>query len=68
MLLGAVRAVTVTVHQPGRVEGWRGTHKWARFQPPPPQTQHADFPHYAYLHTSPQVYGTYRAGDAFIGG
>jgi hypothetical protein len=35
-------------HAPtGRVENWRGT-LWVRFQFPPRQTQHADFPHYAY--------------------
>jgi hypothetical protein len=31
----------------GRVENWRGA-LWVRFQFPPRQTQHADFPHYAY--------------------
>ena len=27
---------------------------WSRFQSPPPQTQHADFPHYAFLPASRQ--------------
>ena len=27
---------------------------WSRFQPPPRQTQHADFPHYAFLPASRQ--------------
>jgi len=31
----------------GRVEEWRGALR-ARFHPPPRQTQHADFPHYAF--------------------
>ena len=35
-------------HAPtGRVENWRGA-LWVRFQFPPRQTQHADFPHYAF--------------------
>ena len=32
-------------------ENWRGA-LWARFHPPPRQTQHADFPHWAFLLTS----------------
>jgi hypothetical protein len=31
----------------GKVENWRGA-LWVRFQFPPRQTQHADFPHYAF--------------------
>ena len=31
----------------GRVENWRSA-SWVCFQFPPRQTQHADFPHYAY--------------------
>ena len=36
----------------GRVESWRGSHLRPRFQLPPRQTQHADFPHCAFLSAS----------------
>ncbi|GAI00088.1 unnamed protein product [marine sediment metagenome] len=38
----------------GRVENWRATESSARFQLSPHQTQHADFPHCAFLLPSPK--------------
>ena len=37
-----------------------------RFQPPPHRTQHADFPHYALLHTLSEEHGSFRKLRAMV--